>query len=192
MQSGKIITEKNGVLKDTKILPNQLDTNGLPAIDNVLKSNTKQTEISFNVFICYKNTDEKGNQTRDNYLANEIIKYLKEKGINTFYKNVSLESLGIAAYQKTIDEALDSVNVLIAVGTSTTNLNAEWVRYEWGSFNNDILSGRKKKGRLFIYTDNIKVSDLPRILRQNQVMEHNENSFETLYNFVVHALYDSN
>lgn len=191
MQSGKIMTERNSIHKVNSNVPNQADTTDLLIKNDIIKQSRKQTGINFNVFICFKNTDEKGNQTRDNYLAHEIFKYLKERGINAFYSYVSLENLGIAAYQKAIDEALDNVDILIAVGTSATNLNAEWVRYEWGSFYNDILSGRKKKGRLFVYTDNINISDLPRILRQNQVIEHNENSFETLYNFVVHALNDS-
>jgi len=35
-----------------------------------------------------------------------------------FFSNVSLERLGVAAYKKAIDSALDSAKVLIAVGTS--------------------------------------------------------------------------
>ena len=142
----------------------------------------------FEIFISFKNNDAAGNQTRDSILAHEVYQFLSGKGLKVFYSNVSLENLGVAAYQSAIDKVLDQVNIVIAVGTSFENLNSEWVRYEWGSFYNDILSGRKRSGKLFVYTENILPKDLPRVLRQNQVIEHRQDSLETLYNFIVNAM----
>ncbi len=188
LDSGRIIDERSSepdmvdqALGKQKEKPIELDSSTI-YIEN--KSNQER----FEVFICFKNTDESGRLTRDSELAEIIYTYLSKKGIPAFYSNISLENLGIAAYQSAIDNVLDRVNVLIAVGTSFENLDSEWVRYEWGSFYNDILSGRKKNGRLFVYTENLNVNELPRTLRQNQIIEHQDGSLESIYNFVFNSL----
>lgn len=92
------------------------------------------------VFISFKNLDPDGKPTRDSELAKDIYDFLSAQGLRVFFSNVSLEKLGVAAYKKAIDSALDSAKVLIAVGISGENLDSQWVRYEWDSFLNDILS----------------------------------------------------
>ena len=72
-----------------------------------------------------------------------------------FLSNVSLERLGISEYKKAIDDALDVAQVLVAVGTSRDNLVWRWVRYEWDSFFNDILSGVQPSGRIFSYVNEL-------------------------------------
>jgi len=99
--------------------------------------------VAYDVFISFKNLDEKGVPTRDAALANEVYNFLTSKGLNVFISTVTLESLGVSNYKKAIDEALDAASIMVAVGTSTENLNSEWVRYEWDGFYNDILSGVK-------------------------------------------------
>lgn len=102
--------------------------------------------------------------------------------------NVSLESLGISEYKKAIDDALDVAKILVAVGTSRENLEWRWVRYEWDSFFNDILSGVKPTGRVFAYVEGVRILDLPRSLRQAQTFIHEDDSLETLSNFITNAL----
>lgn len=142
----------------------------------------------YEVFISFKNLDEQGNQTPDSLLAQEVYQALSSRGLNVFFSNVSLEKLGISAYKRAIDDALDASKVLVAVGTSGSNLDSQWVRYEWDSFFNDILSGVKPKGRLFVYLAHADISDLPRTLRQNQCIPHGEEGMERLCNFVANAL----
>src|SRR5215510_11600782 len=96
--------------------------------------------MAYDVFISFKNLDEKGVPTRDAALANEVYNFLTSKGLSAFISTVTLESLGVSNYKKAIDEALDAASIMVAVGTSTENLNSEWVRYEWDGFYNDILS----------------------------------------------------
>ena len=45
----------------------------------------------YDVFISFKNTDGKGNQTEDSYIAEELYKELKSRSINTFFSNHELE-----------------------------------------------------------------------------------------------------
>jgi hypothetical protein len=145
-----------------------------------------QTE--YDVFLSHKNLDGGGQPTRDAALAMEIHDHLAGQGLRVFLSAVSLEKLGVAAYKKAIDEALDSAQVLVAVATSAEHLESQWVRYEWESFFNDILSGRKPKGRVFSYVSGVDVNTLPRTLRQNQAIVHQPGSHGLLYNFIANAL----
>lgn len=140
------------------------------------------------VFVSFKNLNADGKPTRDSELAKEIHDFLSAQGLRVFFSNVSLEKLGVAAYKRAIDGALDSAKVLIAVGTSGEHLDSQWVRYEWDSFLNDILSGIKPDGRIFGYVENIPISSLPRSLRQSQVFEHGPGAMERLFNFVANAV----
>jgi TIR domain len=142
----------------------------------------------YDVFLSHKNLEVNGQPSRDAALAQELYDHLSGQGLRVFLSSVSLELLGVAAYKKAIDDALDSAQVLVAVGTSAENLESQWVRYEWESFFNDILSGRKPKGRVFSYVAGVPVNALPRTLRQNQVMVHQAGSHGLLYNFIVNAL----
>jgi lipopolysaccharide export system ATP-binding protein len=188
LESGKIKSE----YKSNREGPDPISYQNIDLIEgnNKIRNNIKDDSLDygFDVFLSFKNSDKNGNKTRDSYLANDIYNYLTKRDLKVFFSNISLENLGVAAYQDAIDKVLDKVKVVIAIGTTHENFNSEWVRYEWSSFYNDILSGRKKSGRLFVYTEKIVPNELPRILRQNQVIEHQENSLETLYNFVANSL----
>jgi hypothetical protein len=140
------------------------------------------------IFISFKNLDDQGVPTRDSALAREVYDYLTERGLIVFLSSVSLERLGVAAYTRAIDSALDAARVLVAVGTSNANLDSQWVRYEWNSFFNDTLSGIKPDGRLFTYVEGLSPRDLPRALRQVEVFVHGASSLERLYNFISNAL----
>lgn len=141
----------------------------------------------YDIFISFKNLDERGLPTRDSIIAKELYDFFSSRGMNVFSSNITLENLGIAAYKKAIDDALDSAKVLVAVGTSPGNLNSRWVRYEWDSFLNDILSGVKNEGRLFCYVEDMAPSTLPRGLRQFQIFIHEQEAMQQLYNFITHS-----
>jgi hypothetical protein len=135
---------------------------------------------TFDCFISFKNTDAGGERTRDAQLARQIYEYLSGRGLRVFFSEVTLEHLGISDYKHTIDEALDGTDILIAVGTSTENLQSQWVRYELDSFTSDILSNRKPQGLIFSYVAGMRVEDLPRTLRTYQVVTHTEDSDTSL------------
>lgn len=142
----------------------------------------------YDIFISFKNLDEDGLPTRDSIIAQELYEFLSSKNLNVFFSKVSLEYLGVTDYKKMIDDALDSANIVIAVGTSHKNLNSKWVRYEWDGFLTDILSDVKKQGQIFCYGENIGILDLPRGLRQTQFFSHTQKSMLSLYNFINQSL----
>ncbi len=142
----------------------------------------------YEVFISFKHLDYNKNQTEDSSMAVELYNALMSRGIRTFYCNKTLEIVGISQYKKAIDAALDACKVLIVVGTCLENINSEWVRYEWDSFYNDILSNIKPNAKIFSYIDKMSLADLPRTLRQLQVFEKREYSLQNICNYIEHAL----
>lgn len=140
------------------------------------------------IFISVKNLDDDGNQTKDVEMALELHRQLESRGIACFLSVVSLELMGVAEYKGTIDDALDHAEILIAVGTSPENLTSRWVRYEWDSFFNDIISGIKPEAKVFSLISGLEPTDLPRALRQNQTFEYEKSGIDYLCNFATNSL----
>ncbi len=95
---------------------------------------TSQNEEPFDVFICYKETDENGQRTKDSIMAQDIYYQLTEQGRRVFFARITLEDKGGAEYEPYIFAALNSAKVMIAVGTKPEHFNAVWVKNEWSRF----------------------------------------------------------
>lgn len=95
---------------------------------------TSQNEAPFDVFICYKETDAKGERTQDSVIAQDIYERLTEKGYRVFFARITLEQKLGTQYEPYIFAALNSAKVMLVVGTSQENLNAVWVKNEWSRF----------------------------------------------------------
>lgn len=93
-----------------------------------------QKETPYDIFICYKESDELGNRTEDSTLAQDIYYELKKKGYRIFFARKTLESKLGAEYEPIIFAALNSAKVMIVLGTKAEHFNAVWVRNEWGRF----------------------------------------------------------
>lgn len=92
------------------------------------------SEEAYDVFICYKDSDENGNRTRDSILAQDIYRQLTEEGRKVFFSRITLEDVVGKAYEPYIFAALHSARVMIVIGTRTEHLNAVWVKNEWSRF----------------------------------------------------------
>jgi hypothetical protein len=148
-------------------------------------------EPKWEVFLSVKKRDNSGEPTRDLTLAEELYEFLTQRGLRVFLSTRTLEQLGAAAYKAAIDHALDQCKILVAVGTSAEHLNSDWVRYEWDSFFNDIISGVKEDGRVFVYAEEIEVASMPRPLRQCETFGTDHEERERLYGFISNALLHS-
>ena len=60
---------------------------------------TSQNEEPFDVFICYKETDENGDRTRESLMAQEIYYNLTEQGRRVFFARITLEDKAGAQYE---------------------------------------------------------------------------------------------
>ena len=95
---------------------------------------TSQNAEPYDVFICYKESDENGDRTRDSLLAQDIYYQLVEQGRKVFFARITLEDVAGAQYEPYIFAALNSAKVMIVVGTKPEYLNAVWVKNEWSRF----------------------------------------------------------
>jgi len=138
----------------------------------------------YEVFLSFKNLDTNGKQTEDSLLAETIYQTLTLRGVRTFLSTFELEKLGVAAYKRAIDDALDEARTLVVVGTKIEYIESEWVRYEWDSFFNDVISGIKSDGRVFVYSRGLDSKLLPRSLRQCQMITHSDQSLDLLMRFI--------
>lgn len=91
-------------------------------------------EEPFDVFICYKESDENGNRTEDSVIAYDLYQNLTKNGYKVFFSRVTLESKLGTAYEPYIFSALNSAKVMIVIGTKPEYFNAVWVKNEWSRF----------------------------------------------------------
>lgn len=103
-----------------------------------------QREEPFDVFICYKESDEQGRRTMDSVLAMELYKELTRDGVKTFFSRVTLEDKLGVAYEPYIFAALQSARVMVVISTRQAYVNAVWVKNEWNRYLALIRSGEKK------------------------------------------------
>lgn len=101
-------------------------------------------EEPYDVFICYKETDENGSRTQDSVIANDIYYQLTQEGFKVFYAAITLEDKLGSAYEPCIFAALNSAKVMLAIGTKPEYFNAVWVKNEWSRFLKMIKNDRSK------------------------------------------------
>ncbi|MBR5419569.1 MAG: toll/interleukin-1 receptor domain-containing protein [Lachnospiraceae bacterium] len=95
---------------------------------------TSSKEDPFDIFICYKESDENSGRTQDSVLAQDIYDHLTEKSYKVFFSRITLEEKVGSEYEPYIFAALNSAKVMIVVGTSKEHLDAVWVKNEWSRF----------------------------------------------------------
>lgn len=101
-------------------------------------------EKPFDVFICYKETDENGKRTVDSVLANDIYYQLTQEGLKVFYAAITLENKLGQEYEPYVFSALNSAKVMLVVGTKPENFNAVWVKNEWSRYLKLMSNDRSK------------------------------------------------
>lgn len=101
-------------------------------------------EEPFDVFICYKETDNNGRRTPDSVLANDLYHQLTQEGFKVFFARITLEDKLGSAYEPYIFAALNSAKVMVVLGTKPEYFNAVWVKNEWSRYLALIKSGAKK------------------------------------------------
>lgn len=93
-----------------------------------------RNEKPFDVFICYKETDENGERTRDCAIAEELYDKLTSAGFRVFYAAVTLEDKIGQKYEPYIFAALNSAKAMLVIGSKTEYFEAVWVKNEWSRF----------------------------------------------------------
>ena len=103
-----------------------------------------QNEKPYDVFICYKETDEHGQRTHDSQWAQDVYYGLTEQGYKVFFSRITLEDKLGQEYEPYIFAALNSAKVMVVIGSRPEYFNAVWVRNEWRRYLALMAKDRKR------------------------------------------------
>ncbi|MGM9693963.1 MAG: TIR domain-containing protein [Alloprevotella sp.] len=130
--------------------------------------------MEYDVFISCK--------SEDYALGEPIYHFLNDHGIRTFLSSQELRKLSDAEYLNKISEALEYSYHLIVVGSSPENVESKWVKFEWTTFLNEILSGRKQ-GQIVTILSGMITEQLPIQIRHYESFNF-ENYQNSLLNYM--------
>lgn len=117
-------------------------------------------EQPYDIFICYKETDEKGERTIDSVIAQDVYEALTDKGYRVFFSRITLEDKLGQEYEPYIFAALNSAKVMLAFGTDYEYYNSVWVKNEWSRYLK-LMAQDKNKYLIPCYKD-IDAYDMPK------------------------------
>ncbi len=163
-QFGSILQDKNylAAIENADFMARDVYRQEAEYIDSVQKNilAISSKEEPFDIFICYKESDEKGERTLDSVIAQDIYDELTEKGYKVFFARITLEDKLGMAYEPYIFAALNSAKIMLVVGTKPEYFEAVWVRNEWSRYLELIEQGEKKS--VIPCYRNMSPYDLPR------------------------------
>lgn len=116
------------------------------AIDEIQKGilAISQKEEPYDIFICYKETDETGKRTKDSVIANDIYYQLVYEGFKVFYAAITLEDKIGSEFEPYIFSAINTAKVMITLATKPEYFNAVWVKNEWSRYLKIMKNDRAK------------------------------------------------
>lgn len=106
--------------------------------------NISKKEKPYDVFICYKETNNLGERTEESIRAQELYYELTNQGYKVFFARITLENKIGAEYEPYIFAALTSSKVMLCIGSSKDNFEAVWVKNEWSRYLRLIQNGEDK------------------------------------------------
>lgn len=101
-------------------------------------------EEPFDIFICYKETDDSGSRSEDSVIAQEMYYELTKRSYKVFFARKTLEGKLGNAYEPVIFAALNSARAMVVLGTRPENFTAVWVKNEWSRYRELIKKGQEK------------------------------------------------
>ena len=130
-------------------------------IDRIMSEilSISKNEQPYDIFICYKETDDAGGRTIDSVIAQDVYDALTDKGYRVFFSRISLEDKLGKQYEPYIFAALNSAKVMLAFGTKYEYFHAVWVKNEWSRFLK-LMAKDKSKSLVPCYKD-IDPYDMP-------------------------------
>lgn len=132
-------------------------------------------EKPYDVFICYKETDDNGSRTKDSTLAQDIYYQLTNEGYKVFFSRITLEDKLGREYEPYIFAALNSAKVMLVIGTKSEHFNAVWVKNEWSRYL-DLMKRDRNKLLIPCYRD-MDPYDLPEELSALQSQDMSKIGF---------------
>ena len=143
-------------------------------IDEILRGywQISNNEEPFDVFICYKESDNQGGRTEDSAIAQSLYRELTRDSLKVFYARETLKGKLGSEYEPYIFAALNSARFMLVIGTKKEYFNAVWVKNEWSRYLALIAQG-KKKTLIPVYRD-IDAYSLPKEFKNLQAQNYAE------------------
>ena len=126
-------------------------------------------EEPYDIFICYKETNENGQRTVDSVIAQDVYDALTEKGYRVFFSRITLEDKLGQEYEPYIFAALNSAKIMLAFGTDYEYYNAVWVKNEWSRYLK--LMAKDKTKHLIPCYKGIDAYDMPKEFAKLQAQD---------------------
>ena len=155
-------------IEKSDVIAQDIYKNEATEIDRLQKDilSVVHNEKPFDVFICYKETDDLGERTQDSVLAQDIYTELTNQGLKVFFARITLEDKLGKEYEPYIFAALNSAKVMLAIGTKEEYFNSVWVKNEWSRYL-ALMQADKTKTLIPCYRD-MDAYDIPQEFKNLQ------------------------
>ena len=127
------------------------------------------TTNPFEIFICFKNTDQNGNHTQDRQLAMDIYNEFSGK-YNIFFSEKTLKNIksNYREYEPNIYYGLYTDKIMLLICSRNEYIESKWLKNEWSRFTQINSNKQEKKCIIPIFTDGYNPNDLPSDLQSIQ------------------------
>ncbi|MBR5897582.1 MAG: TIR domain-containing protein, partial [Lachnospiraceae bacterium] len=145
-----------------------------------------KNEAPYDVFICYKETDEDTKKTTEDVAyCTRLYEILTKSGYKVFFARETLQNKLSIDYEPYIFAALKSSKVMAVIGSKSEYFTATWVKNEWSRFLK--LMEKDSNKQIFFACDDPE--ELPRAfsLKQAQLLS-NPNAMEILAQNIINYL----
>lgn len=119
-----------------------------------------ESEQPYDIYISYRAQDDNGDKTPVSEIAGHLYNKLTSAGYRVFLSETVLKGKKWADCEPYIYSALNSANVMLALGTSYDDYNDVWVKNEWNRYL-EIAEKNKNKCLIPCYKD-VDEYDVPK------------------------------
>lgn len=119
-----------------------------------------ESEQPYDIYISYRAQDDTGDKTPVSEIAGHLYNKLTSAGYRVFLSETVLKGKKWADCEPYIYSALNSANVMLALGTSYDDYNDVWVKNEWNRYL-EIAEKNKNKCLIPCYKD-VDEYDVPK------------------------------
>lgn len=126
-------------------------------------------------------------KSEDYTLANEIYRFLCQRGYSVFIADVELRKLGRDKFGKVIDEALEEAKHFVLFSSNPNYVVSTYVEDEWRIFLEERRSGRKS-GNLLTVRKGFEISKLPIALRNLQSFTYD--NFQSIIDYLPLSIFN--
>ena len=119
-----------------------------------------ESEQPYDIYISYRAKDDNGDKTAVSEIAGHLYNKLTSAGYRVFLSEAALKGKKQSDCEPYIYSALNSANVMLALGTSYDDYNDVWVKNEWNRYL-EIAEKNKNKCLIPCYKD-VDEYDIPK------------------------------